>query len=334
MKSKREKWIDILRFLSIISVVMLHVIGNTINTFGLTGTPNKVYTILIGIINACIPIFVMISGYLLLNPKKELSYKDILKKYVLKAVLALIVFGSVFIALEEIFTYKAISINIIPKIILGLINGEVWAHMWYLYMLITLYLLTPLIRRVVSTDKKELKYILIILFLLSILIPTLNEIPKINMTLYISCSSYVFYYILGYYLGNYDQSKKVRYSLYIASIISIAFVIVANIFESSIVSPTYNALHLLPIGVGVFVLVKNIFKNRESSNLLETIGNCSLGIYILHQFFINVVFKLLKLKWIVIHPYIGLLIYSFLIFLLTFMVVYIMKKIKVFDKIV
>ena len=65
--NKRITWIDLLRIIGMIGVLTIHIVGNTINTLGLTGTPNLVYTVICQSFYFALPLFVMVSGSLLLN---------------------------------------------------------------------------------------------------------------------------------------------------------------------------------------------------------------------------------------------------------------------------
>ena len=82
MKKKRIIWIDVLRLVGILMVLTIHVVGNTINTFGLGGNVSLVYKVLSGISAASISLFVLISGGMFLG--KDISYKDMFFKYIIK----------------------------------------------------------------------------------------------------------------------------------------------------------------------------------------------------------------------------------------------------------
>lgn len=73
---------DILRTISIIAVIVIHVIGNTINTFNLSGIPMVVYKSIWQLMYFAVPMFVVISGGIFLNPEKDINLKDLYKKYI------------------------------------------------------------------------------------------------------------------------------------------------------------------------------------------------------------------------------------------------------------
>ncbi len=90
----------------------------------------------------CVPIFVMISGALFLSPGKSVTFDKVIKKYVKRIVYALVVFAFPMCTAETLFTQSGGLICSITN----WITGKSWDYMSYLYMLIGLYLLTPIIK--------------------------------------------------------------------------------------------------------------------------------------------------------------------------------------------
>ena len=103
---KRILWIDIIRTIGMISVIAIHIIGNTINTFNLSGTKTIIFNIISQILYFSIPLFIMLSGAMFLDKNKDIDLKKMLSKYVLKIFLAILIFGTIFSAIELIFNYR------------------------------------------------------------------------------------------------------------------------------------------------------------------------------------------------------------------------------------
>ena len=74
--------------------------------------------------------------------------------------------------LENIPYVAAVSVK-------NLIEGRSWTHMWYIYMMLGLYLMLPLFRAFTkSADEKTYRFVLIVLFLMTIVRPTINGFFK------------------------------------------------------------------------------------------------------------------------------------------------------------
>ena len=120
---KKTSYIEFLRVLATFIVVIDHVAVVALSSLRHS-------------FHAAVPIFVMITGYLLLNPEREIPLEKIIKKYVFKILVVLFSFGTFYSWLELIFDSHKISILQLPKAIYNVIIGKTWDHMWYLYMLI------------------------------------------------------------------------------------------------------------------------------------------------------------------------------------------------------
>lgn len=332
---KRIAWIDLLRIIGIFGVILMHVVGNTINTYGnLTKNANYLYAFVGILFQFAVPLFVMISGMMFLN-KKGITFKDMLKKYIIKILLIILFIGTCMILMEEIFINKSISIDLIKKVFLRLITGDIWAHMWYLYLTFGLYLITPVLVIITNNiTQKDFKVFLILLFIITIFLSTLNNMFNIDIAFNtINISGYIFYYFYGYYLYKYDVSKKYKVLNYILSFISIAFLFYyVKIHTSLDFSFSYTTFIPFTLASSCILLFKNKDIKLKANSLINSIGICSLGIYVLHQFFINIIYKLLKFKYIVYHPYAGLIFYTLVVFIISYIVTYLLRKIKIIGK--
>lgn len=329
----RIAFYDLLRAISIFAVITMHVIGNTINTFGLTGTPADVYNAICELMYFAVPMFIMISGSLFLNPKRELDTKTLYKKYILKMVIALFLFGMFYSMLEIYFNTRTIDASMIVESVKNVFTGNLWAHMWYLYLIIGLYMITPLLRVFTAHSKREdYRYMLLVLFIFTIFLVDICNYFNLYLAFNILIiSPYIFFYMLGDYLSRYDVSKKVRVLIYTTSIVSVILIALNNfihLFASVLV--TYTSCLMSSIIVSLFLLAKstNMNFNEKTKGLLKSVGECGFGIYLIHQFIINIIYKLLKLDFILNYPYIGLILYVLAIFVISYIIIYILRKIK------
>ena len=334
---KRVDYYDYLRVLSIFAVVIMHVIGNTLNTFGLSGSAANFYNGICKLMYFAVPMFVMISGALFLNFEKRLDIKTLYTKYILRILLCLFIFGFVYSILEIYFITKVISFDTLIQSIKNIFTGNLWAHMWYLYLIIGLYMITPLIRVFVNNcSRKEYNYILIILFIFTVLLVDFSKIFKINIEFNILIyNPYIFFYMLGDYLSRYEISKKIRmvnYSmsaLFCILIFSNEFV---SLFDKNLVA--YTSFMMSSIIVTLFLSAKNCKLNfkKQIKNFLYSISECGFGIYLIHQFVINIIYKLLKFNIILKFPYTGLILYVMIVFLISYSITYLLRKIDIIRK--
>ena len=130
--NNRIFYIELLRVISMIAVVVLHTASAKINSIDIGNLDWQVLIFFDSATRWCVPVFVMISGILFLNPKKEITIKSIYQKYIPRLLVILLVWNFLY-AVFSCFIDHAFSLQ---TFISNLLLGPV--HMWFLYMIIGL----------------------------------------------------------------------------------------------------------------------------------------------------------------------------------------------------
>jgi len=242
-----------------------------------------------------VPAFVMISGALFLNPSKQATYSLFLNKYVKRVVLALVVFGLPMCFIEGFLIHDP---NVF-HFVCNWITGNSWAHIWYLYMLIGLYLMTPIIKPfVIGSTDKELTVALSVLFVLSSLLPTLRTMG-INLNGYMLLPPYIFIYILGYWLC--WRQKEVNLFLILVTLGICVSVIVWKCWNG-IGSFGYADPVLIIMAAAFFLLFKQMGVDFKFASFCAPY---CFGIYLVHPVFINFAYKFLEINSYYVVPLYG-----------------------------
>lgn len=176
---ERQAYISYLRIFATIVVIWHHTCGTLAGNstlFCLTHQQTLFYEAARQSVSWDVPIFFMITGALLLNPEKKLSIKKILL-YVRRILLALIIFGipcAMVMNMMEMHE-KGINWEIIQASLISVINNTGLGHFWYLYDLIGLYLVLPLLKIFVeNAEIMVIRFLLIALVLFDFIFPTLS----------------------------------------------------------------------------------------------------------------------------------------------------------------
>lgn len=299
----KKAYIEYLRFIATLAVIMIHitmteVVNSSITQMG--WLDYAIYSAGYALTRWAVPVFIMITGSLLLNPEKEFTTLK-QRHYILRMVLVLFIFGSVFSAMEIIFTDGLSEwYLLIPKCLLRVIQNRSWDHLWYIYLLIGLYLLTPFTRAsIVNLSRSQLLTLILVLYGINYIRPAINIIFDINISdLWIAANGYYAYYLMGYYLSLEDNKVVAnRREIYIAAVMSMLFMIACDTLQI-IHTGTYSrwirdANPLVPIiAVAIFVFAKtNIRTTHKASAICKSITQCSFGIYLIHPLFINLLYK-------------------------------------------
>ena len=172
-----------------------------------------------------VPIFFMITGALLLRPEKAVTYAVCLKKYVRRILLALLIFGIPFAGLIA-FHGGARGSALILASVAAPFTGKSFSHLWYLYALIGIYLILPLLRAFAGkAEKREYRVLLAVLFVTVFLIPSVNRITGARIAFSVPLGYPVFYVLTGYYVTRFGKRLAgAAYAVPIAALIALLIV--------------------------------------------------------------------------------------------------------------
>ena len=302
-------YLNVLRVFACSTIVLGHVLARMVDSYRsfLTDTEIILCKLLEHIfIIWAIPVFVMITGILFLKKDKEISVKLLFQKYIRRIALALLIFGLPFAFLTVFFDANyQFSVGQIGTAFIHLLQGKSWDHIWYLYMILSLYMLVPVFKIFANyADKKTLEYVLIVLFIFTSVIPTIQDVFPFEFGFYIPITSFfAFYLLLGYYIHayNFRISNKIIYLIGALYIICVIWLSVTKKFYDVdgsiyIMGLRRNMSPLIVIfSVCVFCYVRqNVSSNLSSKKIFVFIAPLTYGIYLIHPVFLNVIFKFLK----------------------------------------
>ncbi len=291
---KRTIYLDILRILATLTVVFYHQTGVAKNpdiswseSFSLACD---------GVTRFCVPIFVMISGALFLDNSKPLSVKKLYRKNILRIVTAFI-FWSVVYAL---YNFQSVVL-----FIEGVIMGRY--HMWFLFMITGLYIVTPLLRKI-TVSKNTTEYFLIIGAVFGIGVSTFNSTPLANIapgvTNYVfncidlgALGGYVFFFVLGYYLYKFSLPKWANTVLIVSGFLGCVLSIVLTIVtKNQSDAPYYYSHFFLPVTlecIAVFlvgkIFISKINFSEKSEKIIFKLSKYSFGVYLVHDLVLTVI---------------------------------------------
>lgn len=275
-------YIDFLRFIAATAVVLIHVLGPFRKMYG--EIPD--FEWLAGMsINAstrwAVPVFMMISGALLLSSKKEFEAKTYIVKRLSKVAIPFIGWTIIY----AIITGFLGGFDDFVKVIVNSPNTPAWYHMWFFYDFIPLYFVVPFmilaLKKLGSEHIKMILFIFVTLFLMKWL--KVESFLQENLILY---SGYFFF---GWFLFNTDNSKNVK-----KWVVAGVFMIVLNIVGTYVLALEtgkyssffmgYKTLNTAVIGGMLFVIAQNYAENIEGKfrSFISLIAKYSLGIYLLH----------------------------------------------------
>jgi len=333
-KVKKLVWADNMRVVATISVILLHMAGSALYQFErIPAYSWWVANLYDSVVRFCVPVFVMLSGALLLPQEVTLSY--FLKRRLFRIALPFIFWTCVYYLLDLHLERDMLShMTLIAKAKWTLVQLEVGtaSHLWYLYMIIGLYLFIPIIGRWArNATNNEIKYFLIIWA--TTLVFNLPFVSKVKFNIdsrYFT--GYIGYLVLGYYLAykNFRLNSTLLYSALVVG--SILFTAIGTYYlslrEHVFAGSLYDYLtpNVLALSIGIFMLLKKVvITNPFMIKIIELINRYSFGIYFIHMLFLNM-FANIGLTWSFINPIIGIPVMTTLCLLASLCTIYLLEK--------
>ncbi len=342
---------DVLRVIACLSVIMIHCsaryVMEDIGSFNFW-----IGNIFDSLTRIGVPIFVMISGTLMLDKGYKLSKEKLIKrivKMILFFVFWTIIYCMIFNVISVIFI-KHEPINII-NVMVSLIIGHF--HLWFIYLIIGLYLIVPLLRLWVNDkNKKYVEYFILLSIIFTYIIPQIISIGSLfcHYFEYINqvieeeliikyVGGYTTYFIIGWYISNNDlKHKKI---IYLCGLIGLVITLVGtyllSISSGKFIDILYSNLSINVFfqSIAIFSIVKDKFINTKNENniVIDSISKKSLGIYALHPLMISIILKIFENVFID-YALISIPIIFILSFILSYICSSIFSKIPILKKFV
>lgn len=337
MVVKKDNNIEFLRFIATVGVVFVHIGICWISFFGKTASPlqNFQFSTIQHCMFWAVPVFMMITGSLMMQ-KKEITYRTSFKYFKRIAVL-LILFGTVFSWMELYFSAHEISLKLIWGGILNVLKGNTWKHLWYLYMLLGIYLVLPVLNGMNKMPMKEIGLMTVVILVFNSLLPTFQLECGIAFPI---VSIYVGYFLMGYLVlkANDCSFMKGKTSIAVVVLLSTFILLVCDRYLSivngkkiGVDCSSYASAFTVLQSVIVFWLLtkkKGYFDKFCSMWLIRRFNRCSLGIYIIHMLWINLIIKVFHIN---IMPYgiWGIIPMGMIVFLLAWVTTEVMIRLPI-----
>lgn len=294
---KRIFYLDQLRALSIIGVVLIHV--SYLWSKSLPVTFNTNIGILFEVLGRFgVPIFLMLSGVLLLN--KEYTIHEFLKKRFPRIIYPLLFWMIIFVIVSYFFVDSSIIGNMILYVQCS----------WYAWVIIGVYLFLPVINDFIrQKGLKGAEYFVVIVIICSIIY---SIFQSLGWSLYVIDLSYFLnplgYVVLGYYLANKEFKLSNKKLILLGIIMFIGTWLLKSIlisqgitdFADHHLASYYIFEYKTSLELSIFTLLqatglflifkslintkitKNIEKNKITKNITSTLSKYSYGIYLVH----------------------------------------------------
>jgi surface polysaccharide O-acyltransferase-like enzyme len=300
---RKEKYdnINLLKFIATICVILIHVVSGDLYKYGtISNSDWNIANAINSISRICVPVFLMVSGALLLS--KDESIEDFFKKRFLRIIPKFLLFSIFYYLIDVYYLHHQVH-----NFIVSLLQGEVFYHLWYVYMILGIYLLAPFLRKIIhNIEDKYVWYFLIVWFFFMSLIPFIEFVTKLNLKIYNPLGQYIGYFILGYYLLNTRKIKQIP--LIVFNLIFALLTVVLSYYytkkSGKLVDYFYNyhsiTVFFQSITIYLIVIGTNLTNILEKATKLDKIikegSRLSFDIYLIHPIILLLLEQNIKLR--------------------------------------
>lgn len=328
---KRMLWADITRITAIYLVVQIHTSSVFIN-------PQFLNTFILKLSVISVPLFVMLSGALLLG--KQDGYRRFFRKRCIKVLFPWIIWTFVYMY----FNFNFRNHN---QVISEFFSSQVspfsqWiyfffhtflSNLWFLPLIFGLYILTPPLRLFVRlANRSDILYFIVFWFLIFSFLPVYYDsslFPDYEPSIFFAPFQYVGYFLLGYILFKKKIFRNVKlYALFLFGILPI-LISLLPINNKYIQEFVHRFLDPGTVISSLFMFSFLFFMSNKIDRrikfglrkLISNISGASLGIYVIHEIvafiFVNDIYRLFPLGHLV----------TFFIFVISACTVLLLQKI-------
>ena len=334
LSGPRKQFLDVLRVLATCAVVLMHVLTGATDVTDASIVPEYRSLLLsvMDLVTWCVPIFLLISGYLFLNPERTLTYPVMIKKYCRRIALAILLFGVPYAASELVVAERTFRIRMIPEALKMTLTGHTWSHMWYLYLILFLYLITPLLKKVLRVlPVWGVAAVMAVIFLGSSVAPFLNKVLDVNSIPVLPDGSvYFLYYLCGYFFAVREvcvdkaessgtsgkgmetgdttepvRGKRIGNVWLMAAAVLMMGMILSRTLAGFSIQMAYNYPFTVLLAVLLFAAGWNgggdsaalaaREKNRIHRIPWQEAGALSFAVYLVHPVYVNLLYKFVKI---------------------------------------
>lgn len=281
LKDMSKNYINALKVIAMLFVVCMHVISKALPNYQV-GT--STYNFLVGldiILRTSVPLFVLISGNLVLN--RKYTIKDIIMRLI-EYYMFFVIFNSVYMVIENLFiTNLEFNVDLMKNILIDSLCVKTVYQLWYFKIIFITYASVPIFQFIISKNNKILDTVVlaVLIFLFQVL-PWFVPVFYANYTYLLV---FLTYFYLGYYL--------MKYTFRFEDIIMLILFISSYIYtynKTIVLDHDYYYLNFMFfntmfLSISLFKLSKlldKILVNIKINNVIRYLAKLSFPIFILH----------------------------------------------------
>ena len=305
VRAGQETELDLLRVLAALAVIVMH-LAPTQEPETASALGRAMFHVIPAAVTWCVPCFIMVSGRFLLDPARPLPTRKLFGQYLLRLVITFAFWSPLY----RVYETALLGMHYGWRAFLSLsLTG--FYHMWYLFLLAGLYLVTPVLRRI-AEDEKTMKYFLLLFFAVNVLTEYVQYLPGIGWSVANALEyshlhlvlGYTGYFMLGLYLRYAEFSPRAERAIYLAGLLCLLFTATAGLWlpapagEEQSFFQLYRKTNVVIESAALYLFfVRRVSRLDFSARLAAVLAGCarlSMGVYMAHVMVYGVLYELLR----------------------------------------
>jgi len=288
-------WLDAARVVSILAVVFLHVSATVVTGRDVGSTDWWYGNVYDSLVRWCVPVFIMISGALLLGGDKRESASAFYRKRMTRIFVPLVVWTVVFLFWRGEHAAFSMAELSLAAVLRRIASGKPHYHMWFLFMIVSLYLFTPFIRILVRhAVRAELWLLAGLLFAVAALHEAFGIFVDRGVSLFVFWFlSYLPYFLCGHLIATSDRTVPGRglWAVFGGSVLLTALgcylLSGARGLQEGMYFYAYLSVTVIPMSLSLMWLLKTRSFDGASAGLFRRLSELTLGVYLIHPVFLE-----------------------------------------------
>jgi surface polysaccharide O-acyltransferase-like enzyme len=342
---------DLIRALAMFLVVLLHASNDALEASSVPAGDWWTSVVYKSLSLSCVPLFVMLSGALLLQPAKvNEPIRVFLRKRLSRIGLAFGFWSGVYIAWSFYTSKIPVTLsNVSQSIWYSLFSGAYY-QFWFIYLIVGLYLIAPILRVVIAYGEHKIVRYLILLWFVGVAIVPLIQFASgytLNSGVFL-LGGFIGYFVLGIYLLKIQLGTGILYGLLIASVAFTIFGIWLMTYPLSSLSQSsyffgYLTVNVIVGSIALFLILLKFRPDWPGTNhiwfsrVVHAISKNTLPIFLFHVIILESFergFFGFTLAYTTLNPIIEIPLIAVLTLFITLGLVLLMRKVPVLKKLI
>lgn len=287
LDTERQSWADFCRVISIYGVVVIHSCGASFYQYGKIPLCEWLQSVFLDSLVRCsVPLFVMLSGALILGRNQDGCGIDRDIKQIFRRTIRILVP----LLMWSIVYLVHLSRNGVMVHFWSIFSIPAMYHLWFAYMMIGIYLILPILRCLFAGMRTSSAFLIyfVLLWMLVTSLPVYLPIPLLSIMQQSSLLGYGGYFLLGAVIASFPRfplSNLIWLAVFVSGVV-LTFLVTWHLSVKAGGAVETGFLYFSPnvviSSVAAFVLFSRIRQQGRWAKWFEYLSNCSFVVYFVH----------------------------------------------------